>query len=195
MGTFDWDFPGAELYTSLAKFYHASPITLGASKRANPDKHSILELPGELRNQIYDYFIKSSSPLQIRYHGIDCWDKALYLRLNGEVQVPINIFLSCRTLYHEAASAFYGNNTYTLKPDDARERYHSYRETWHSYMEIASIFITRLGSQATWLSKLELDVSSLSGYRYHRCHEEHGFAFPSIEWYGIFEVMPLLRAI
>ena len=195
MGTFDWDLPRAELHTSLAKFYHASLITLGASTRANPDKHSILELPGELRNQIYNHFIKSSSPLQVRYHGIDCWNKALYLRLNGEVRVPINIVLSCRTLYHEAASDFYGNNTYTLKPDDAREKYHSYRETFHSYMEIASIFITRLGSQATWLSKLELNVSSLKGYQYHRCREGHGFAFPFFSRGDLFEVMPLLRAI
>ncbi|KAI4640461.1 hypothetical protein J4E93_008667 [Alternaria ventricosa] len=170
--------------------YDAPPIAVGDSKRENSDKHSFLELPGEIRNQIYEYFVKSPSPLDVRYHGINCWTTTLYLRLNGEVRIPINIFLSCRKLYHEAASAFYGNNTFTLKPDDAGE-------TNHSYIEIASIFITRLGSQAPWLSKLELDVSCLKGYEDHSCYEGNGSAFPSIKWKwdDIFEVMPLLRAI
>ena len=169
-------------------FRHASPIALGNSQRAYPDKHSILELPGELRNQIYQYITKSPSPLQVRYRGLGPYENRLYLRLNGQLRIPINLFLSCRTLYHEAASSFYSNNTYTLKPDNTQE-------THNSYIEIASIFIVRLGSQAPWLSKMELDVSSLSGYRFHQCYEGHGFAFPFNDRDDLFEVMPILRAI
>ena len=180
------DYPLSKYPKELLR--HASPIVLGDSQRAYPDKHSILELPGELRNQIYQYFVESPSPLQVRYRGLGPYEHRLWLRLHGHLRIPVNLFLSCRTLYHEAASAFYGNNTYTLKPDNTQE-------TYYSYIEIASIFIVRLGSQAPWLSKIELDVSSLPGYRFHQCHEGHGFAFPFNDRDDLFEVMPLFRAI
>ena len=43
------------------------PLARGDSKRANLDKLSILDLPAELRNQIYEYFVKYPAPIRIDF--------------------------------------------------------------------------------------------------------------------------------
>ncbi|KAI4920875.1 hypothetical protein J4E85_008990 [Alternaria conjuncta] len=94
------------------------PLARGDSKRENLDKLSILDLPPELRNQIYGYLLKFHAPLDI-YHERYRLDQngRLQMRLGCGVRIPVALFASCRTLYREAVSAFYSGNTFAIGLD------------------------------------------------------------------------------
>lgn len=170
------------------------PLARGDSKAADPDKHSILDLPGETRNQIFGYLIKLPDP------AIICCDNSpsisfSALRLNPEIRIPVSLFASCRTLYCETVSAFYSGNTFSLGPQ--QHWGWDYRHFQHSPIDVPVAFLTRVGSQAHWLRNIVLDLKDITISQFYQLTRP---------WYGVtnraahcadalFEVTPLLRAI
>jgi len=152
------------------------PLARGDSKRADPNKLSIIDLPGETRNQIFGYLVGHKGSIQIScscgplgyknplwLRSCDCAPfhhiSALRLRLGQEVRIPLNLFVSCRTLYREAVSAFYSGNTFAMEicrywsPHARASRVYD--------IELPIAFLTRIGSQTHWLRRVVLDLENL----------------------------------
>jgi hypothetical protein len=93
------------------------PFTVNDSKPADPNKPFILrDLPAEIRNQIYGYLVEHPTPLRIHCNSSGCYCISdIRLRIDPEVQISVGLFASCRTLYRDAASAFYSNNNFTIQ--------------------------------------------------------------------------------
>jgi len=66
----------------MDNFHPVSPLSLGDSKRADLDKPSILDLPGELRNHIFSYLVESRTSVSVVYgtHYRPAYDKDKRLR-------------------------------------------------------------------------------------------------------------------
>lgn len=164
------------------------PLARGDSKRANLDKLSILDLPAELRNQIYEYFVKYPAPIRTDFKEHPKSDPVFLI--DPQVRIPVNLFASCRTIYREAMSAFYSDNTFSLAkkaPDD----YWSLHDS--CTILVPHAFFTRLGSQAYWLKKVVLDIDLADGTSFYR-----GFGrwdMTSGGGYLQYDITPLLRAI
>lgn len=44
------------------------PLSGGDSKSADPHKHSLVTLPAELRNRIFEYLVEFSEPVKVTFH-------------------------------------------------------------------------------------------------------------------------------
>jgi hypothetical protein len=144
------------------------PPARGDSKSADPHKVYLLDLPPEIRNKIYAHLVEFRNPITIRFSR----PEKLRLRLDSIAQVPVDLFLVCRTLYHDVASAFYVKNTFSLIPEN-----HKYFFSHYSFVEIRDYYLTSLGSQARWIRKLELDLTCLEKQNCYRGRALHGHIF------------------
>ncbi|KAI4647372.1 uncharacterized protein J4E79_010230 [Alternaria viburni] len=193
------------------------PLARGDSKRANLDKLSILDLPAELRNQIYSYLLNFHAPLDI-YHERNRLDEngRLQMRLGCGVRIPVALFASCRTLYREAVSAFYSGNTFAIGLDGGGILYpipfsrgYNFPMGSNSYyspstaaphrvpIELPGAFFAHLGTQACWLKKIVLDLMDLPNASFYK-----GSSLRSLpeniahdDGLALFKITPVLRAI
>ncbi|KAI4706644.1 hypothetical protein J4E89_008711 [Alternaria sp. Ai002NY15] len=193
---YDVWFPPASIL-AMDNFHPASPLSLGDSKRCDPNKSSILDLPGELRNHIFSYLVESRTLVSVGFvtQHRPSNDTDMRLRFVSWVHPPVDLFTSCRTLYREAGTILYSNNTFRLSrhlpfPFDLPS----------SFVEVPREFFSRLGSQAHWLRKIVLDLDHLKPRdcfrgeaRLDNDFEEQERVFD--EKLELFEVTPLLRAI
>ncbi|KAI4610445.1 hypothetical protein J4E80_008209 [Alternaria sp. BMP 0032] len=194
---YDVWYPPASIL-AMDNFHPVLPFSLEDSERADPDKPSILDLPGELRNHIFSYLVESRTLVSVgfvtQYRPFhDDGDRRL--RFVSRVHPPVDLFTSCRTLYREAGTMLYSNNTFRLSrhlpfPFDLPS----------SFVEVPREFFSRLGSQAHWLRKIVLDLDHLKPRdcfrgeaRLDNGFEEQERVFD--EKLELFEVTPLLRAI
>ncbi|KAI4923741.1 uncharacterized protein J4E92_007715 [Alternaria infectoria] len=190
-----WFLPASIL--AMDNFHPASPLSLGDSKRCDPNKSSILDLPGELRNHIFSYLVESRTLVSVGFvtQHRPSNDMDMRLRFVSRVHPPMDLFTSCRTLYREAGTILYSNNTFRLSrhlpfPFDLPS----------SFVEVPREFFSRLGSQAHWLRKIVLDLDHLKPRdcfrgeaRLDNDFEEQERVFD--EKLELFEITPLLRAI
>lgn len=191
---YNLDPPASTL--AMDNFRPAPPLALGDSKPADPNKPSIFDLPPELRNKIFEYLVKSSTPVKVQFGtcSLQYWNKGDWLRFSADVRIPVELFASCRMLYREAGSMFYSNNTFSLFPHFFIEHYIP------SFVEVPRSFFSLLGSQAHWLRRIDLDLDHL---HYIHCFRgearlDSDFEDPESvfeEQLDLFEVTPLLRAI
>ena len=168
------------------------PLARGDSKRADPNKLSILDLPGETRNQIFGYLVPIKSPMII-----SCDSNPLRMRLGHRgVRIPVNLLAICRTLYREVVSAFYSGNSFLMKASRGWCPNPNFKAYRGFDIELPIAFLTQLGSQAHWLRKVILDLEALDITKFFR---------GDVLWYGVqecaadggpalFEITPLLRA-
>ena len=181
----------------MDNFHPASPLSLGDSKRCDPNKSSILDLPGELRNHIFSYLVEARTLVSVGFvtQHRPSNDMDMRLRFVSRVHPPMDLFTSCRTLYREAGTMLYSNNTFRLS------RHLPYPfDLPSSFVEVPREFFSRLGSQAHWLRKIVLDLDHLKPRdcfrgeaRLDNDFEEQERVFD--ENLELFEVTPLLRAI
>ena len=181
----------------MDNFHPILPLSLGDSERADPDKPSILDLPSELRNHIFSYLVEFRTPVSVEfstYHRLP-YDRDERLYLATWVHPPVDLFTSCRTLYREAGTMLYSNNTFQLSRYLANQA-----DLPSSFVEIPREFFSRLGSQAHWLRNIVLDLDHLQSgncfrgeARLDNDFEEQERVFD--EKLELFEVTPLLRAI
>jgi hypothetical protein len=138
------------------------PLARGDSKPIDANKPFIIrDLPAEIRNQIISYLVEYPTPMRISCNSTESRPYRIDIhgfRLCPKLQLPVNLFASCRTLYRDAGSAFYSNHTFIID-----SRYCSY--SCHRYSPIIRLpgaFFTRIGTQAQWLRKIELDLCLLT---------------------------------
>ncbi|KAF2127921.1 hypothetical protein P153DRAFT_397815 [Dothidotthia symphoricarpi CBS 119687] len=160
-----------------------SPIPKGASKSARPKRISFLDLPGELRNSIYALVVEIPDPLLIAgverpalyrrpgdgnhaltasesqthcttdcYTGTGRLDPTCLLSTNHPC---IDLFLSCRQIYHEVASVFFVNNTFSIIRET---HFHDWRG--FSFAALHS-WLLQMGSQRHMLRKIGIGVETL----------------------------------
>ncbi|KAL1795359.1 hypothetical protein ACET3X_007175 [Alternaria dauci] len=105
----------------------------------------------------------------------------------------MNLFASCRTLYHDAGSAFYSNNIFIIE-DTSYHKFQDYgRFDWSIATSLPCALFTYLGTQAHWLRKLVLDTELLGHVSLHRSlkhWEEEEDGAP-----GRFDITPLMHTI
>ncbi|KAI4920876.1 hypothetical protein J4E85_008991 [Alternaria conjuncta] len=184
----------------MDNFHPVSPLRLGHSKSADPEKPSILDLPGELRNQIFAYLVTFPFPVNVEFgtHYRMFLRRADRLRFATWLFPPIDLFRSCRTLYREAGTMLYSNNTFLFSRYFPNE--HNEQDLPGSLVEIPREFFSRLGSQAHWLRSIVLDLDQLQPMNCFRgeARLDHSFEAREAvfdEKLELFEVTPLLRAI
>lgn len=125
--------PGASIkLLTTGSDTHRTDLTWQASSKANQKRASLLDLPRELRDQIFNYAFATDDTLRLGvvtlaathpYH----WHPERTLRrfLPGSFEVDRSIALAdrkrafcigllstCKQIHYEAASALYGNNTF-----------------------------------------------------------------------------------
>ncbi|EFQ86798.1 hypothetical protein PTT_17832 [Pyrenophora teres f. teres 0-1] len=147
------------------------PRTTAAKTHAGP---SLLDLPAEVRAIIMAHMFESSEPirLEMKYTVPDIFDEDLLddsADEEDEVGFPqtqmvpvrtdqyrnichgINLLLTCRQLYHEAATILHSNNTFVFARATGLSftagHYQCYKE-----------WCLRLGSQLKWLRKVQIDL-------------------------------------
>ncbi|KAF2107601.1 hypothetical protein BDV96DRAFT_637477 [Lophiotrema nucula] len=155
-----------------------------ASSAADPNKISFLDFPAEIRNQINGELLKFDEPIVlIAPEVLGKAEKiAKKVKLMQEIDnfsrltddsdsddedeaavtdnvshhtfdFDLNMLYTCRQVYHEAASLFYGGNTFGF--------------SWHpsvhniaaGQIEYCAKWLTRIGSQFTFLKNVNIDVS------------------------------------
>ncbi|CAN9202958.1 unnamed protein product [Alternaria alternata] len=169
------------------------PLARGDSKPVDANKPFIIrDLPAEIRNQIINYLVEYPTPMRIRCNGSGSRRRRIDEsggRLNWKPHLPVNLFASCRTLYRDAGSTFYSNNTFIIDSDYCSYDCHRYSST----IKLPGAFFTRIGTQAHWLRKVVLDLCVLESSELYR-----SLAYPDQVKDGApgrFEITPLLRAV
>ncbi|KAI4610611.1 hypothetical protein J4E83_008225 [Alternaria metachromatica] len=159
------------------------PLSGGNSKPADPRKHSLVTLPAELRNKIFEDLVEFSEPIKVTFRRhFEYSSEHISFSLDPEHQHQRSLLLTCRTIYSDVASAFYANNKFLIAPD-------SYQYSQRSQMtvaEVAVLFLQRLGSQVHWIRKVILDITTRQwASKFDRC----GYPYT----YDVFEVGILLE--
>jgi hypothetical protein len=120
-------------------------LARGDSKPIDANKPFIVrDLPAELRNQIISYLVEYPTPMRISCNSTESRPYRIDIhgfRLCPKLQLPVNLFASCRTLYRDAASAFYSNHTFIID-----SRYCSYSCHLNAPF-MSAIFKSILGGQ------------------------------------------------
>ena len=154
----------------MPRYIIPSPIATGQSKPLDPNRHSLVKLPAEIRNQIFGYLVEYSEPIVIEFNLYP----VRHFHFGAGFGMPRNLFLACRTTYLDAASSFYANNTFVIEPSNPRGPL-DIEDLLHLYDE----WLKKLGSHATWHRKFSIDLSkclTLVGRRgfgdYERPHPE-----------------------
>ncbi|KAI4680403.1 uncharacterized protein J4E84_008051 [Alternaria hordeiaustralica] len=90
--------PNPILHGQIAQVY---------SQTSNPTATSLLTIPAELRNQIYEYLLVEDEPILIAGSSQD--DTAIK---TGSFSGSPAILQTCRQIYHEAIGVLYGHNIF-----------------------------------------------------------------------------------
>jgi hypothetical protein len=201
--------PSPFIYLILAQrhttFYHTATSLLeytiahvvatfasGNSQSLHTKRASFLDLPGEIRNQIYDLALKHDAAIRILgsphliYKQSDwCYDG----NIPGGLALPL--FQTCRTVYREAHSRFFQNNDFVIA--GAVESH----DPMAQFIGIIGVgWINALGGQPRSLRKIVFDIDTLCPLECYADAEgctEYWSRFRRRD--GLIEVQALLRAI
>ncbi|KAF2127920.1 hypothetical protein P153DRAFT_397814 [Dothidotthia symphoricarpi CBS 119687] len=107
----------------------------------------------------------------------------------------LGLFLTCRQVFHESCSVFFGNNVFTFSTfRDEDEIDHDARAT---FLDKGAAWLTNLGSQLAQVKKVVVDMGSLCPERCHSADDaimDCVYSDPRIGSACI-EIFPLLRVI
>lgn len=127
---------------------HAQPIAKGQSRLHNVSARSFLDLPGEIRNKIYDLLCKQNAPVYL-HDASRCeptrpnsgtWSRSDLFRENSIQQyfefkaalvaekqtfrhglgTAPALLSTCRQIYHECVSLVYGENLFVISRSSLR---------------------------------------------------------------------------
>ena len=117
----------------------------------DPDAPSLLTLPGEVRNAIYEALFIREDPTQIHENGINP------LGYHSGSAVPGTALLqSCRQIQHEATGVFYARNAFRLVlPEGVDPR---------SGFLWAMDWLRIIGEQSSSVGAIQLDISNSLEY-------------------------------
>jgi hypothetical protein len=155
------------------------------SRPIDPSEPSLLDLPSEVQNMIYAYLFDFPTPIEVTFHQCrPMADRRCRFVLGHGVEFHWQLLSTCRSIFFDAATTFYANNTFHLMDDTAAACFPMI------FIEMPIVFLRALGHQARWVRKVILD---LAGVSLDGCYgiRENGPVFD--EEHDIYEVMPLLR--
>lgn len=93
----------------MRSFVAAQPIAKGESNPADITRLSFLSLPPEIRNMLYSLYCERESPILFEVVRFLVKNRRLLHKV-----FETALFRTCRQVYHEATSTFYGKNTFTF---------------------------------------------------------------------------------
>ena len=163
------------------------PLAMPTAMSMSP----LLALPAELRNIIYEYVLVPSAPIRIYYRAHSEEEpRRVQFQRDPETENPANFFLSCKMINREAPSIYYSNNTFQFIRDRVVQI------CGRALVEIPAVFFGILGSQASWLQKIALDLEGFTEEDHYHT-ETNDWRCPVFRYRGpaLFDVTPLLRAI
>jgi len=156
------------------------------SNSASSTATTLLTLPAELRNRIYSILFEFPTPVRVVYERSSQGMRGHKLRLDESVPIEWSVFGACRMLNEEAASLFYKNNSFLL----TKAPY--CRELHVCLITAFQTFLDALGSQASLLRNVRLDLNGVCGWLCHRSSKAIIPLFP--EERRIVDITLLLRA-
>jgi hypothetical protein len=172
----------------------ASSLPSCDSQPADHGVTSILELPGELRNRIYDFAIHQDEPIRIT--GPESYIDNTYNEMKSRTRLessakalPLHVLQTCRTVYHESGTRLFRNNSYIIcKPALCHDISGNFIGL------LGGPWVRNLGFQAQSIKELTIGLVSLCpqtcsviyGVRYHAIITRHEH---------LLEVAPLMLAI
>ncbi|KAF2820347.1 hypothetical protein CC86DRAFT_459824 [Ophiobolus disseminans] len=177
------------------------PASIDAATLSTPadtSQCSFIGLPAEIRNQVYTVLFKFANPVHISVHPHPKAHKRCYRRdvtfSLSDTEIPSNVFLACRTMYHDATSIFYKNKVFVLD----LESMFGIRSP-KCPVEVLDAFFAAIGSQGSALRKLVLGIDFLWCARDHRVRHfwDHKYSDKMVfgKEYHAVEITPLLRVI
>ena len=116
------------------------------SRPMDPDTPSLLTLPCEVRNAIYEALFIREDPIQIHANG---FDPLAYH--SGSVVLGTALLQSCRQIQHEATGVFYARNVFRLVLPEYADN--DERFPW------SMDWLRTVGKQSSSLRVLQLDIS------------------------------------
>ncbi|KAF1829360.1 hypothetical protein BDW02DRAFT_473743, partial [Decorospora gaudefroyi] len=117
------------------------------------DGCTFLDLPAEVRNNVYKNIFEHEKPIQITYAGAGDGRAPFTSDVYPSIRNGINLLLSCRQVYHEAASVLYSRNKFMFSKgrDEHAQDF--------GQLQVAATWCS--GFQAQYLRKVEIDVSKM----------------------------------
>jgi hypothetical protein len=131
-----------------------------AGKRIDTSKHSLLTLPGEIRNIILDHLLvrpKCCPLINVRNSA----EPRSRLRDDGDFGKTKGLIFSCRQIYHEATSMFFMENRFDMR-EQGHE--HGYRY-FNNHVRQAGEWLQSLGSQLSLVRRVTINTSFACGYQ------------------------------
>ena len=121
------------------------------SRPIDPDALSLVTLPGEVRNAIYEALFICEDPIQIHANGFDPLSYH-----SGSVVLGTTLLQSCRQIQHEATGVFYARNVFRLVlPEGVDPR---------SGLFWAMHWLRIIGEQSSSVRAIQLDISGSLEY-------------------------------
>jgi hypothetical protein len=147
-----------------------------------------LELPAEIRNNIYGYLCHSAAPIRLYFHqDPDSNTLNPVVPFTFYTETPVALFLTCRQLNVEASSVFYSENVFLL---NRRTRFASLMKP--CFVSALVKFFDVIGSRASLVRNVVFDTFNLYNSVFLRTYTEKmpGFFDPVTD---IVEVTVLLH--
>ncbi|KAF1955248.1 hypothetical protein CC80DRAFT_594434 [Byssothecium circinans] len=173
----------------MALFPKITPIRVRDSQPIDPAAPSFLTLPNETRNDIYNLLFECLDPIEVLHdNGSNSYDRDT----QRELASALPLLRTCASIYKEAASTLYANNTFVF----ARGEGHDHgMKVLHAAK--AGHWMKGIGSQVPMLRKVHMD---LDGSCPARCEDLARYWEPETlnhygskrKWKASVEMSPLL---
>jgi hypothetical protein len=124
------------------------------SQSNDPGAASLLGIPPELRNQIYEYLLVNYEPITMVNEVGD--DDDTTSRVSNFVGSSA-IILTCRQIYHEALGILYGQNVFRFQYSVQYQKYFVFLIT--SPVETCTKWVEDIGSCLSGLRTVTIDIS------------------------------------
>lgn len=119
------------------------------SKPVNPDAPSLLTLPGEIRNGVYEALFKSESPVILTYEEYD----NDWCRLASTViWKGISLLVTCKQIHSEAAESAYSNNTFVFSQ--------GHHMSTNDRTRAAADWMKSIGQEATLVKSVHIECGA-----------------------------------
>ncbi|KAE8836358.1 hypothetical protein PTNB73_04320 [Pyrenophora teres f. teres] len=161
-----------------------------SSKPRDPNAHSFLTLPAELRNRIYDLLFDFKVPMRVIFSQT-CKAEVEIAHLRSETGAAVALFSTCKTILQEATPILYMRNNFILSQEGAPRLRIDSKDKVIGARGPFQTWINTLGSHAKLLRHVTLDV-------YATCYDGNYFYPHSLEQInetGALDVLEVLQVL
>ena len=140
--------------TSAPTTNDASIISHTISKPADSWRPSLLNLPGKIRNSIYELLFVQKQPIRLRPEIMDAV-------ADSTLKFGVSLLFTCRQIHIEASALVYARNRFLLRIED-EDGYYLDGDEWDYPLEVAGNWLEGLGRNRALLKSLEIRADYLS---------------------------------